>query len=241
MEKNLENLSQNPYPGRIIIVGLSVSGDHQVVIYGIMGRSENSRNRVFEVDHDSGLVKTAPADPSKVKDPSLIIYDAMLEDRKARLYAVSNGEQTKGVLAQMVAGDTFDSSLRGFLYEPDRPNYTPRITAVCRDSQPRFQLGIVRKGWDVFCERHVYSYDTLPPGVGMCMHTYSGDGDPLPPFVGEPYPVPIQGELATVAARFWDTLNSENKISLAVKFIDRRSGVSSVHIINKYSKVVAVA
>ena len=221
-EKNLLALKENSYPGRQIIIGLDESGKYGVQVYSIMGRSENSRNRVF-IEDAEGALKTAPADPSKVKDPSLIIYQAMAENYLFN-YAVSNGHQT----TDAAEVDTLND-LQEWIYEPDSPNFTPRITA-------RFDFGknhnslaaeilILKKsplGTD--CDRSLYNLAIPVAGLGYCVSTYSGDGDPLPPFKGDPYLLPLKGNIEEVANSIWEALNEENRVSLAVKFVDILTG-----------------
>ncbi len=238
VEKNMYDLSQNSYPGRGIVMGMSETGGYVVQVYWIMGRSENSRNRVFGVE--GTRLFTEAADSSKVKDPSLIIYNAMRETH--RHFVVSNGVQTDKVIAGISAGDTFQGSLRGLEYEPDAPNFTPRITGICRldlvdRGDPFFGLDIIRKSvWDYSCDRFFYRYDRIERGIGYCITTYTGDGNPLPAFVGEPLLMPLAGDIDAVANAYWQVLNEENRVALAVKFIALQ-GTSCIKVINKFTKV----
>jgi len=215
--RNLEALKRNSYPGRGIIVGMDETGKHLVQVYWIMGRSENSRNRIFVVE-DDGVLKTAPFDPEKVKDPSLIIYTAMAESSKG--YAVSNGHQTLDCLS----GRGLNYSLDKWQYEPDSPNFTPRISAliVPRIFPPQIaEMSILEKSpFGDQCDRYLYKLDISSPGLGYCITTYNGDGDPLPPFTGDPYLLPLVGSMEEIAQTFWDSLNPGNKVSLAVKFVN---------------------
>lgn len=236
---NLLQLSENPYPGRGIIVGLDETGKHLVQVYWIMGRSDNSRNRVF-VSGENGLLATEAADPSKVKDPSLIIYNAMRADACGNepFAVVSNGEQTDQV-TELIKGELFSTALLGYTYEPDKPNFTPRITAVSYwfNRRPRAKMSILRKSpWSMECDRHFYEFGDLCAGYGHCLTTYSGDGDPLPSFEGEPILLPLAGSAERIASTYWEALNSENKVSLAVKFISS-GGSSETVIYNKYKQV----
>lgn len=211
---NLLALSQNSYPGRGLIVGMDETGKYLIQVYWIMGRSENSRNRVFVIE-DGGILKTAPFDPAKVKDPSLIIYTAMAQKRGR--YAVSNGHQTLDILSVK----SLNSSLEGWKYEPDHPNYTPRISAVIYSHLRIVELSILKKSpLDDECDRYLYSRAINEPGFGYCITTYNGDGDPLPSFTGDPYLLPLAGDIQNVAQTIWDSLNKDNKVSLAVKFIE---------------------
>ncbi len=236
-ERNLLALKENPYPGRGIILGLDETGQYAVQVYWIMGRSENSRNRVF-IEEFEGILKTAAADPSKVKDPSLIIYQAMAENYLCH-YAVSNGHQT---LKVSTVKDL--NNLADWTYEPDAPNYTPRISgrfdllATDENSSLVTEILLLKKSpLSEACDRHLYKLAISTPGLGYCVTTYSGDGDPLPSFAGEPYLLPITGEIEDVIDSIWQNLNEENRVSLAVKFIDIETGKSFLKIINKYKQI----
>ena len=202
----LEFLRSHPYPGR----GIAVGRDR--VYYFIMGRSENSRNRIFEQRED-GLY-TVPFDASKVADPSLILYRAI--GTYGNCTAVTNGDQTDTILAALAAGGTFESALRTRVFEPDTPNYTPRISAVL-EGDGSYKMGIL-KAADAegkACLRQFFEYPAIP-GVGHFLHTYACDGNPLPSFEGEPETVAIPNDAETLVAELWDALNAENKISLCV-------------------------
>jgi IMP cyclohydrolase len=238
---NMQALRDNPYPGRGIVIGQTPDARHYVQVYWIMGRSENSRNRVFVAEAD--LVRTAPYDQSKVKDPSLIIYNCARAIRRAgsigRCHIVSNGDQTDTVFDVMSAGGTFEEALSGRDPEPDAPNSTARITGLVDldDKRHAYKLSIIKAAGNdpARCQRHLFCYEKGVPGIGHCIHTYSGDGSPLPPFAGEPYPVPVPGDADGVAKAYWDVLNEDNKVSLMVKLIDARTGASQVRIINKHT------
>lgn len=231
---NLVKLSRNRYPGRGIVVGLNDTGQYLVQAYWIMGRSENSRNRVFEKDDNTGRVFTVAADPAKIKDPSLIIYNAMLERKGC--FAVSNGHQTDTIVD---ADKSFFAAMQAWKYEPDAPNHTPRISAVCHlKNRIVAEMAILRKSpWSDACDRHLYSFEELGKGLGFCITTYSEDGDPLPAFRGEPYLLPLEGNIEVITGTLWSALDSENRVSLAVKFINRTSGASAIRIVNKYAKI----
>jgi hypothetical protein len=246
---NLFNLSLNPYPGRGIVCGLDETGEFLVQVYWIMGRSENSRNRVFVCPHlFDGLLSTEAADPSKVKDPSLIIYNAMNEvllRNDTVLYVVSNGSQTDDVASETDPAMSLNDRLLDFEYEPDEPNFTPRITATSSWDAPvvsrdpwllNIEMSILRKSmWSNECDRLLYNINDVGKGYGYCFHTYACDGEPLPAFHGEPYLLPLQGDASQIASKFWETLDPDNRVSLAVKFIPR-DGPSHIVIINKYAK-----
>ena len=214
-EKNLQSLREavgrDRYPGRGIIVGTTPDG-RAVYAYFIMGRSENSRNRIFEQRED-GLY-TVPFDASKVADPSLILYRAI--GAYWNCTAVTNGDQTDTILAALAAGGTFENALRTRVFEPDTPNYTPRISAVL-EGDGSYKMGIL-KAADAegkACLRQFFEYPAIL-GVGHFLHTYACDGNPLPSFEGEPETVAIPNDAETLVAELWDALDAENKISLCV-------------------------
>ncbi len=233
-QANLAALTENLYPGRGIILGMDTSGKFLVQVYWIMGRSENSRNRVFIIDSD-GKLKTAPADPEKVKDPSLIIYTAMADNYQS--YAVSNGAQTEDVLSR----DGLKTLTKNnWQYEPDKPNFTPRITGLFRlrlFGTPVAEFSILKKSPSSdLCEESLYEVLLTEPGIGCCVTTYDGDGDPLPSFSGKPYILPLEGDINNVAKTIWDALDEDNRVSLAVKFIGFKVQETKLQIINRYSK-----
>ncbi|MHB8903988.1 MAG: IMP cyclohydrolase [Patescibacteria group bacterium] len=236
-QENLLKLKNNPYPGRGIIVGMDETGKYLVQVYWIMGRSENSRNRIFVVDDDDshGTLKTAAADPAKVKDPSLIIYTAMYETLTR--YAVSNGHQTGSALAKR----GLKAAMESWQYEPDSPNFTPRITAVMRPrawEKQIAEISILKKSqFSDACQRDLYVVPISTPGLGYCVTTYSGDGNPLPSFEGNPYLLPLTGGIYGVTQTIWDVLNEENRVSLAVKFIEIETRETFIEIVNKYNAV----
>lgn len=226
-------------------MGIDDSGQFIVQIYWIMGRSPNSQNRVFSYD-DKGRLYTEAADPSKVSDPSLIIYNAMREQRG--LYVVSNGDQTDSVMDEDMAQNNLHLSdmLRGRAYEPDSPNFTSRITGLVslrHGDKPltgslRAQLLILQKSpWSDACERRAYEIE-MHHGYGYCITTYSGDGGPLPAFRGDPLLMPFVGNIMDILISFWDALNKDNRIALAGKMIDIKSGNSTIISTNRFQKVV---
>jgi hypothetical protein len=239
-QKNLELLSENPYPGRGIICGMDETGQYLIQVYWIMGRSEHSRNRVFVADEKLGKLKTEAANPELVKDPSLIIYQAMAE--KNLRYVVSNGHQTLTAIYG-TANRALLPLLKKWIYESDAPNFTPRITASMflgdeHDSDEyTAEMVIFKKdpnNESCLKESHVVN---LEPGLGYCLTTYSGDGNPLPAFSGKPYLLPLVGDAEQITDTIWEALNEDNRVSLAVKFIDISTGESQLEIINKYSQV----
>ena len=232
--QNLEALRANAYPGRGIVVGLDEAGESLVQVYWIMGRSANSRNRVFVVE--GGCLRTAPADPSKVADPTLIIYHAMAE--LPGRYIVTNGDQTDTVVQALRVGGDFRQALNTRQYEPDAPNFTPRISALCSlaDGEPWAELAVLKRSAATNgCERHFFRYETFAPGLGHAVTTYQGDGNPLPPFEGEPFTLPLDGDIEGVAESLWGALNKDNRVALAVKFIDLSSGASELGVLNRYT------
>jgi hypothetical protein len=235
-DQNLqERLAQNPYPGRGLILGLSEDGERLVQVYWIMGRSPNSRNRIFATDGTA--VWTEAADPQKVEDPRLIIYNAMAELRGA--FVVTNGDQTDTICQTLRHGGTFQQALATRCHEPDAPNHTPRISGLfdLRLGPPIAQLAVLRRS--AFAEatdRFFWHYDAFAPGLGHCITTYMGDGKPLPPFEGEPCLLPLRGDLTGIADSIWQSLDQDNRVSLAAKLIDPVALTSELTVINKYEK-----
>ena len=232
-DANLARLRANPYPGRGIVLGLDEDGAHWVQVYWVMGRSANSRNRVLEVE--GAEVATAPHDPSKVEDPSLIIYRAMSSFHG--WHVVSNGDHTDSVVQHVAAGSTFETALEGCRHEPDAPNYTPRIAGLARLNGEDTELKLAKIVRDPGDEEHsihcFYRYAGFVNGFGACLHTYAGDGDPLPPFDGDPYAVPLAGNIDEIADAYWDVLDADNKVALAVKTIHCDSGRTAVTVRNQ--------
>lgn len=236
-DENMLWLIRNPYPERGIVMGKSERGE-SVQIYWIMGRSENSRNRVFGVSDSETQLFTEAADPSKVRDPSLIIYNAMRGSETCAV--VSNGEQTDGVFEKVHQNYGLSEALAGYQYEPDKPNFTPRITGIIYFPYHivnHFEFAMLRKSpFSDACDRFLWVYPKIPNGFGYCLTTYQGNGDPLPAFTGEPLLMPLIGDINTITNAYWEALNEENRISLAVKFI-LPTGQSRTKVINKYTKV----
>ena len=226
-------LSGNSYPGRGIVIGRSSDGKYAVTAYFIMGRSVNSRNRVF-VEEGEGI-RTQAFDPSKLSDPSLIIYAPVrvLGDRTI----VTNGDQTDTAYDGMKAGLSFEQSLRSREFEPDAPNYTPRISGVMTVSEGSYsyEMSILKSnnGSPDCCNRYSFYYDRPAAGEGRFIHTYMGDGNPLPSFEGEPELVDIEGDIDAFTELVWNNLNEENKVSLFVRYIDIETGKAETRIVNK--------
>lgn len=231
-KKIAQVLGTNTYPGRGIILGKSADGRHAAAAYFIMGRSENSRNRVFAQCGDG--IKTRPYDESKVKDPSLIIYTPVkvLDDRTI----VTNGDQTDTVYEYLARGDSFEDALRTRTFEPDGPNFTPRISGLLETGNNfNYKLSIIKSAnGDPSCtERFFYEYDSPINGKGHLIQTYTGDGNPLPSFEGEPVPVDIDGGIDEFAGTLWGFLNEDNKISLFVRFINLENRLTETRIFNR--------
>lgn len=226
-------LSTNTYPGRGIVIGRSKDGMKAVTAYFIMGRSVNSRNRVFVEDGEG--IRTQAYDPSKLEDPSLIIYAPVRV--LGRNTIVTNGDQTDTIYEGMDKQLSFEESLRSKEFEPDIPNFTPRISGVMHisDGSFDFQMSILKSnnGNPDCCNRYIYSYDNPLAGEGRFIHTYMHDGNPLPSFEGEPKLVDIDGDIDTFADMIWKNLNDENKVSLFVRFINIETGKYETRIINK--------
>ncbi|WP_087065599.1 IMP cyclohydrolase [Intestinibacillus massiliensis] len=225
-----EELRGNAYPGRGIVLGRTADDRYAVAAYFIMGRSENSRNRIFSDTEDG--IRTEAFDPSKMVDPSLIIYHPV------RLYdgrlIVTNGDQTDTVWEGMKAGKAPEEALRTREFEPDGPNYTPRISGVL-EKDGSYQLSILKSfdGDPSCCKRFFFEYDKPVAGLGHFIHTYMGDGDPLPSFEGEPKTVRIEGDVSTFARSLWDSLNADNKVSLYVCYTELATGRQSRVVWNK--------
>lgn len=235
MEKiNLfEELKKNAYPGRGIVIGRSQDGKYAVTAYFIMGRSTNSRNRVFVEDGEG--IRTQAFDESKLEDPSLIIYAPVRVLGNKTI--VTNGDQTDTVYDGMKDGKTFEESLRCREFEPDGPNYTPRISGLMtiENGNYSYDMSILKSnnGNPDACNRYTYSYDNPIAGEGRFIHTYMQDGNPLPTFEGEPKWVAIEGGIDDFADKVWGSLNEENKVSLFVRFIDVETGKYETKIFNK--------
>ena len=228
-----KELSENAYPGRGIVVGVSPDGKHAVTAYFIMGRSSNSRNRVF-VEEGEGI-RTEAFDPSKLEDPSLIIYAPVRVLGSKTI--VTNGDQTDTIYDGMSKGETFEQSLRCREFEPDGPNYTPRISAVMHLENGKFayEMSILKSnnGDPSSCQRFTYSYENPKAGEGHFIHTYMHDGNPLPSYEGEPTSVSIENDIQAFSKLLWENLNEENKVSLFVRYIEIGTGKYDTVIINK--------
>lgn len=229
-----EAVSRSTYPGRGIVLGRHEDGMQMVLAYFIMGRSANSRNRVFVPDGEG--IRTQAYDPAQLTDPSLIIYAPVCVLRHDTI--VTNGDQTDTIYDALLAGGSFASALRTRAFEPDAPNYTPRISGLLtvRDGVGSYSLSILKSAYGNpdECLRYFYEYAAPIAGQGHFLHTYADDGDPIPSFSGEPEPVQIAGDIDAVAAEIWDGLDADNKVSLFVRTVSLIDGQTDSRIINKY-------
>lgn len=231
---NLEKeLQSNSYPGRGIIIGRSADGTKAVTAYFIMGRSENSRNRVFVEDGEG--IRTQAFDPSKLTDPSLIIYAPVRVLGNKTI--VTNGDQTDTIYEGMDKQLTFEQALRSREFEPDGPNYTPRISGIMHieDGKYNFAMSILKSnnGDPSSCNRYTYAYENPAAGQGRFIHTYMCDGNPLPSFEGEPKLIEVPDDIETFTDLLWNSLNADNKVSLFVRYIDIATGTYETKIVNK--------
>lgn len=231
-----EELQHNSYPGRGILLGRTEDGTHAVAAYFIMGRSENSRNRVFV--EDGAGIRTQAFDPSKMVDPSLIIYAPV---RVLGDYTiVTNGDQTDTIYDGMRNGLNFEQTLRSREFEPDAPNYTPRISGSMeiKDGKYRYAMSILKSdnGNPEACNRFAFYYNNPLAGEGRFIHTYMHDGNPLPSFEGEPKLVEVMDDIDEYTDLIWNSLNEENKVSLFVRYIDIATGRYETRIVNKHQK-----
>jgi IMP cyclohydrolase len=223
----------NAYPGRGLVVGRNGQAEW-TMIYWIMGRSEHSRNRQFVAE--GGVLRTRAFDPSKVADPSLIIYEAMLELPRVQL--VSNGDQTRTIHDALARGSSFQAALAERQHEPDAPHFTPRISAMLdlRRDEPQLQLSVLRANPldSSSTDRTLFCVAAPPPGIGRGLTTYRGDGHPLPTFEGEPLVLPCNGRAADLLEMYWNGLHADNRIALAVKTIDDDGNSRELLIRNRY-------
>jgi IMP cyclohydrolase len=233
-QANLARLAANPYPGRGIVLGRASAG-FLVQLYWIMGRSANSRNRVF-VEED-GRLRTAPADPAAMEDPSLVIYTAM--DAHRGRHVVTNGDHTDRILEGLRGGRDFRDGLWGQDYEPDPPNHTPRIAGVTEAGPggAGAWLAVVKANpLDQSTLRFFYDFEELSAGFGWGVHTYLGDGAPLPSFAGEPILLPLEGDEPALAQTYWAALNPEHRVALALKRIAEDGKSAQITVINRFQR-----
>lgn len=227
-----QELKSNSYPGRGIVIGKSKDGKKAVTAYFIMGRSENSRNRIFVEDGEG--IRTQAFDPSKLTDPSLIIYAPVRVLGNKTI--VTNGDQTDTIYEGMDKQMTFEQSLRSREFEPDGPNYTPRISGIMHiENGYNYAMSILKSsnGNPESCSRYTFAYEDAVAGEGHFIHTYMCDGDPLPSFEGEPKWISIPDDIEDFTELLWNSLNEDNKVSLFVRYIDIASGTYETKIVNK--------
>ena len=228
-----KELTKNSYPGRGIVLGRSEDGSKAVMAYFIMGRSENSRNRIFVEDGEG--IRTQAFDPSKLSDPSLIIYAPVRVLGNKTI--VTNGDQTDTIYELMDKQQTFEQALRTRTFEPDAPNYTPRISGILHieNGTYNYAMSILKSnhGNPDSCARYTFAYENPLPAEGRFLHTYEGDGNPLPSFEGEPKRVAIAGDIDSFTQMLWTSLNAENKVSLFTRFADIKTGKYETRIVNK--------
>ena len=235
---SLENeLKENAYPGRGIVIGKSADGKYAVTAYFIMGRSENSRNRVFVPTADG--IRTEAFDPSKMVDPHLIIYAPVRVLGNKTI--VTNGDQTDTIYELMDKQQTFEQALRTREFEDDAPNFTPRISGIIHTENGgmNYAMSILKSanGNGDSCQRYTFAYSSPIAGEGHFIHTYMGDGNPLPSFEGEPKLVEMTNDdIDTYTSKVWNALNADNKVSLFVRYIDLESGKAETRIVNKNTK-----
>lgn len=227
-----KELGATTYPGRGIVIGKSADGKNAVIAYFIMGRSENSRNRVFVEDGEG--IRTQAFDPSKLEDPSLIIYAPVrvLGDTTV----VTNGDQTDTIYDYLAEGKRWEEALLTRTFEPDAPNFTPRISGLVKTENGfTYEMSILKSanGNPDSAQRFYYTYNEPINGEGHFIHTYLRDGNPIPSFEGEPTPVTIEGDIESFTETVWNSLNEDNKVSLFVRFINLEDGTTETKIINK--------
>ena len=228
-----QELTGNAYPGRGIVIGKTPNGKYAVTAYFIMGRSENSRNRVFVEDGDG--IRTQAFDPSKLSDPSLIIYAPVRVLGNKTI--VTNGDQTDTIYELMDKQQTFEQALRTREFEPDAPNYTPRISGIMHIENGKYSyaMSILKSnnGNPDSCNRYTFAYENCVAGEGHFIHTYKCDGNPLPSFEGEPKLIAIPDDMEAFTETLWNSLNEDNKVSLFVRYIDIATGKYETKIVNK--------
>lgn len=233
MKDIAEILKENSYPGRGIIIGKSPDGKKAVTAYFIMGRSTNSRNRIFV--EDGAGIRTQAFDESKLEDPSLIIYAPVRVLGNKTI--VTNGDQTDTIYEMMDKQMTFEQALRTREFEPDAPNYTPRISGIMHieNGSYNYALSILKSnnGDPSSCIRNTFGFYNPKSGVGHFIHTYKGDGSPLPSFEGEPVEISVPDDIDTFCTTLWNNLNENNKVSLFVRYIDIDTQKTETRIVNK--------
>jgi IMP cyclohydrolase len=234
LNSNINSLTSNSYPGRGIIIGLTPDTTHYVQVYWIMGRSENSRNRIFVLE-DNNDVRNQAFDADKLTDPSLIIYSPIRSF--GRNHIVSNGDQTDTIYDCLSSHISFEDAIQQREFEPDAPNFTPRISGIVdlEDTKNAYKLSIIKSTYNnpSVCVRNIFKYEKALRGIGHCITTYKGDGMPLPSYEGEPIIVPLFDDIEQTLEYYWKLLDEDNRISLLVKHIEIGTNQVSVRIKNK--------
>ncbi len=225
-------LEGNPYPGRGIVLGKTPDGKHLVQVYWIMGRSANSQNRIFSLLEDG--IRIFPFDESKVEDPSLIIYDPIRIEGNNHI--VSNGDQTATIQEFLSEGKSFEDAVNSRMFEPDAPNFTPRISGVINLETGKKTLSIIKtiNNEEAYFTHQYFNYNDFKPGTGRCISTYESDGSPIPSFSGEPIEVEVMNTIEENITKYWELLNKDYLVSMAVKFVDVTSGESTLKIKNRF-------
>jgi len=233
MKTHEENLKNSTYPGRGIVIGLTPNGKSIVQVYWIMGRSANSRNRVFEMD--GSFMRTKAFDEVRLTDPSLVIYYPMKSIGSSHI--VTNGDQTDTIYKYLVNNSTLEEALYTRQFEPDPPNLTPRISGISNIASMTYKLSILKtvNNDEELEQKCFFSYANYIKGIGHCITTYADNGIPLPSFEGEPYKVALFDNIDETMEKFWGYLDKDNRVSLAVKFISVKTHEAKVKIVNKNS------
>lgn len=235
VEANIDRLRRNEYPGRGIIIGLSPDGKSFIQVYWLMGRSAASRNRILVPEGE--FVKTAVPGAEEQGNPSLLLYHPVKHWGESHI--VTNGDQTETIYSALQKGTGFAEALASRTFEPDPPHYTPRISGLVElNAECAYRLAIIKTadGSPACCARQYFYYEKGIPGIGHCIHTYAGNGDPLPSFSGEPFAVKVFDDPRTTARYYWELLNAENRVALLAKAINCRTGEIRLEIINKLRK-----
>ncbi|MBR6523274.1 MAG: IMP cyclohydrolase [Clostridia bacterium] len=229
----LDLLKENTYPGRGIAIGKTADGENAVAVYFIMGRSENSRNRIFKVNGED--ITIYPFDESKVSDPSLIIYSPVRKFENKLI--VTNGDQTDTVYDHLADGESFEAALDTREFEPDAPNFTPRISGMLtfENNDFTYKMNILKSAdaEGTACSRYTFTYPAIA-GVGHFIHTYNCDGNPLPTFTGEPERISLPNDIDDLTKKVWEALDDNNKISMFVRFTNLKTGKTDTRIVNKH-------
>ncbi len=231
MQNLFERIGATTYPGRGLVAGRTSDGEGMFLAYFIMGRSENSRNRVFATTADG--IRTEAHDPNKMVDPSLIIYAPVRRIGSATV--VTNGDQTDTICDFLNQKRCFSEALRTRMFEPDAPNFTPRISMLA-EADGRVQMSILKSG-DAngeTCVRNFFEYESIPTGTARFLHTYLGDGNPIPSFEGEPEQAVLSGDFESLTNGIWNALNADNRVALWTEMLDLKTGEYTERIINRY-------